>query len=219
MMYLDLDEIDDVLRLSPWWSKSRWALASFIREDFLGDESCDLKKSVANRIFEETGVVHRGPIRMLANLRYFGFNINPIVTYYCFDELEQLQYIVAEVTNTPWGERKSYVLRCDPSLKRQRIHFNKGMHVSPFNPMDMHYQWRSNNPSKRLKLHIETWAENELVLDATLSLKRQGITSNSLNRTIWRYPWMTLKVAGAIYWQALKLCIKRVPIYGHPSTR
>lgn len=218
MMYLDLSELDRVLDLSPWWSRSRWSLARYVRSDFLGDSSVDLDCAIRTRIKEEAGVEHTGPIRLLANLRYFGFNINPIVTYYCFDEQEHLQYIVAEVTNTPWKEKKSYVLRCDPNLKQQRINFNKGMHVSPFNPMDMRYFWRSNNPAKRLSLNIETWRDDDVELDATLSLKRVDISRQSLNRTILRYPWMTVKVAGAIYWQAIKLLHKRVPFYGHPDT-
>lgn len=219
MMYLDLDEINSILQMSPWWSKSRWSLARFCREDFLGDKTVDLKQSICQRIFSETGFTHTGPIRMLANMRYFGFNINPIVTYYCFDTDENLQFIVAEVTNTPWKERKDYVLRCDPESKKQRIKFNKEMHVSPFNPMNMYYAWRSNCPAKRLKLHIETWGAEDKVLDATLSLRRTEITRKSLSRTLWCYPWMTFKVAATIYWQALKLCAKRVPIHAHPDAQ
>lgn len=218
MMYLDLSELDRVLALSPWWSRSRWSFARYVRSDFFGDKSVSLDCAIRARVKEETGVEHTGPIRLLANLRYFGFNINPIVTYYCFDEKEQLQCIVAEVTNTPWKEKKSYLLHCDPNLKQQRIYFNKGMHVSPFNPMDMQYFWRSNNPAKRLILNIETWRDDEVELDATLSLKRVNISRKSLNRIIYRYPWMTMKVAAAIYWQAINLLLKKVPFYGHPDT-
>lgn len=217
MMYIDLDELDSVLNLSRWWSKSRWALARFKRSDFLGDEVVGLYKSIRTAIQKETGYIQTGPIRMLANLRYFGFNINPIVSYYCFDESENLQFIVAEVTNTPWGQRKCYVLECDPSQKRQRIIFDKDMHVSPFNPMSMQYHWSSNVPASRLSLCIETRLNGEVVVDANLSLNRQEITEKSMNKLIFSYPWMTLKVAFAIYWQALRLWVKGVPFYGNPS--
>ena len=114
MMYLDLDELDEVLSMSPFWSKRRWRPARFQRSDFLGDPAVPLKQAVCDRIHEETGQRYVGRVCLLANLRYFGFVMNPIACYYCFDNQDNLQYIVAEVTNTPWNERQSYVLRCDP---------------------------------------------------------------------------------------------------------
>ena len=63
------------------------------------------------RIREETGEEHTGPIYLLANLRYFGISMNPIACYYCFDDAQRLQFLVAEVNNTPWNERHSYVMQ------------------------------------------------------------------------------------------------------------
>ena len=217
MMYLDLSELDRVLSLSPWWSKKKWRPARFERTDFFGDSAISLDQAIRNRIYEATGEAQTGPIRMLANLRYFGFNMNPITSYYCFDEHEKLTTIVTEVTNTPWKERKSYVLKCDPGQRIQRINFQKEMHVSPFNPMDMRYQWTSNNPSKVLSLNLETLQEGERQTDATMALKRREINASSLAGILLQHPWMTAKVASSIYWQALKLGIKRSPFYDHPK--
>jgi len=217
MMYLDLDELDEVLALSPFWSQKPWRPARFRRADFLGDPRVPLKQALRQRIHEDTGQWHDGPIRMLANLRYFGFSINPICCYYCFDVEESLRYIVVEVTNTPWNERQSYVLTCDPEKRLQRIDFQKLMHVSPFNPMDMKYRWRSNNPAGVLSLNLETERGDEAHVDATMALKRHEITAASLAGILLQHPWMTGKVAAAIYWQALKLWIKRNPFYNHPA--
>ncbi|NNE63867.1 MAG: DUF1365 domain-containing protein [Gammaproteobacteria bacterium] len=217
MMYLDLDELDAVFEQSPWWSKKPWRPARFERSDFLGDPQIPLDQAVRNRIFEEVGEWHKGPIRMLANLRYFGFIINPITCYYCFDENEKLQTIVTEVTNTPWSERISYVLKCDPQSRIQRISFQKGMHVSPFNPMDMTYRWSSNKPSKILSLNLETEQTGEKQMDATMVLKRQEINAGSLAGILVEHPWMTAKVVASIYWQALILAIKKAPFFSHPK--
>ena len=217
MMYLDLDELDLVLEKSPFWSRRAWRPARFERGDFHGDPALSLKQAIRVRIHEETGHWHDGPVRMLANLRYFGFIINPITCYYCFDSEEKLQYIVVEVTNTPWNERQSYVLVCDPKKRLQRIDFQKLMHVSPFNPMNMKYRWCSNNPSKMLSLNLETERGDEIHVDATMALKRREINAASLAGILLQHPWMTAKVVVAIYWEALKLWIKRNPFYDHPA--
>jgi len=217
MMYLDLAELDDILKLSPWWSDKPWRPARFERSDFLGDVRIPLDQAVRNRIFEETGEWHTGPIRMLANLRYFGFNMNPITCYYCFDETGELRSIVAEVTNTPWKERQSYVLKCDPEKRMQRISFQKQMHVSPFNPMDMTYRWSSNLPDKILSLNLETEYRGQRQVDATMALRRHEIDAGSLAAILVEHPWMTAKVVASIYWQALKLGVKRIPFHSHPK--
>lgn len=220
MPYLCLDELPELFDNNWFWSARRPALARFRREDFLGDPRVPLQQEVRRRIFEETGARHLGPIYLLANLRYFGFSMNPIACYYCFSEDEsRLEYLVAEVNNTPWNERHSYVLPGPGQGKWLRTEFDKQFHVSPFNPMAMRYLWRSSTPDKRLVLHMTNTEDGERIFDATLSLSAKPMTSASLNSILWRYPLMTAKVGLAIYWQALRLFLKRIPFHSHPKTR
>ena len=223
MMFLDLAELDDVFQGAKFWSVEGFALAQFKRTDFHGDPAIPLDQAVRQKIAKETGVYPKGAIRLLANIRYFGYIINPIACYYCFDDQEQLQFVVAEVNNTPWDERHSYVLQCDPKQKYQRIKFNKAMHVSPFNSMDIEYNWRSSLPSDVLRIHMQNWrqendsVEAEMEFDATLVLDREEITPKGLNKLIWQYPLMTIKVVVAIYWEALRLFAKGVSVNDHPN--
>ena len=90
------------------------------------------------------------------------------------------------------------------------------MHVSPFNPMDMTYRWCSNQPETLLTLNLETEKDKAVHMDATMVLKRCEISAGALNRIMLQFPWMTGKVAFSIYWQALKLWLKRNPVYDHP---
>ena len=219
MPFLHLDEIDEVLGLCRLWSRRRLSAARFRREDFLGDPNRSLQDEVRRRIREETGAEHRGPIYMLANLRYFGLQMNPLACYYCFDDDETtLEYLVAEVTNTPWTERHSYVLSGAPGQRVLREDFDKVFHVSPFNPMAMRYRWRSNRPGKRLAIHLENHTPRGREFDATLALGAEPLSAAALRRVLWRFPLMTAKVAAAIYWQALQLFLKRVPVHPHPKT-
>lgn len=218
MLYLCLDEVAEILDSTRFWSASGKALAEFRRSDFLGDPNVPLQDEVRRRIREETGEVHTGPIYLLANLRYFGFVMNPIACYYCFNADEsKLEYVVAEVNNTPWDERHSYVLAGPDTGVWLNTSFDKEFHVSPFNPMAMRYHWRSNTPAKRLVLHMENSAEGEKVFDATLALSARPMTASNMDKLLLRYPLMTVKVALAIYWQALRLYFKGVPVYTHPG--
>ena len=220
MPFICLDELPGLFRGNPLWSSTRLAPARFRREDFLGDPRRPLVDEVRRRIREETGERHSGPIYLLANLRYFGIQMNPIACYYCYsDDESRLEYLVAEVTNTPWDERHSYVLRGPETGRWLQTGFDKAFHVSPFNPMDMRYRWRSNLPDRRLVLHLANESGGETVFDATLSLKARPMTAAALNAQLLLYPFMTARVALAIYWQALKLFLKGVPIHAHPRTK
>ncbi|MEO0443517.1 MAG: DUF1365 domain-containing protein [Pseudomonadota bacterium] len=220
MVYLDLQEIDQVFSQSSWWSYQKKNLASLQRKDFLdGSDKGSLYDGVADLVERETGLRPPGPIRMLTNLRYFNFIINPITCYYCFDKSGQyLETIVAEVTNTPWRQRCHYVLSFDKqSINRQRLTFSKTMHVSPFQPMDLEYHWRGKTPSAELFVHIDVSKQSKNIFDATMMLKRQAMTEKTMNAFLFRYPWMTLQVFAGIYWQALKLAIKRIPYFSNPG--
>ena len=112
MMYLDLSELDTVFKHHWFWSTRKAALARFRRENHLGDAAVPLDQAVRDLVQGETGSLPQGPIRLLTNLSYFGYCFNPVSFYYCFDAGDQhVETIVAEVNNTPWGERHCYVLR------------------------------------------------------------------------------------------------------------
>ena len=183
MPYIALDELSSIFSNNRFWSATGPALARFKRSDFLGDPELPLDQEVRRRIKEETGVIHQGPIFLLANMRYFGFQMNPIACYYCYNEDQsKLEFLVAEVTNTPWSERHSYVLRGPEQGNWLQTEFDKEFHVSPFIPMDMRYHWRSNAPDKRLILHMDTLNTEGKLFDASLTLYAEPMTPKSLNK-------------------------------------
>jgi DUF1365 family protein len=223
MLYVDLAELPRLFDRHWFWSARRAACARFRREDHFGDPAVPLDQSVRELVASETGQRPAGPIRLLTHLRYFGHVFNPVSFYYCFDEDdEQVETIVAEVNNTPWGEQHCYVLPQSMNAGtegRCRYFPEKVMHVSPFMQMDIDYDWRFNSPGEALTVHMENARQGRKIFDATLVLDRRDISSASLARALAGYPLMTVKVVVAIYWQALKLWLKGAPLHDHPDKR
>ncbi len=217
MMYLDLRELPELFKPFWCWSYQSWNIASFFRKDYADGEVTDLDSTIRNLIKQETGKICTGPIRMLTHLRYFGFIFNPVSFYYCFDQQGKvLEFIVAEITNTPWKERHSYVLDCSNRTEPNRFQFNKNFHISPFMPMEMEYDWHFERPHERLFVHMNNLKGNVKHFDATMNLKRIEINRSNLLKTLIGFPFMTLKVIVAIYLHAFKLWLKRVPFIPHP---
>lgn len=220
LVMLDLAEIDAVLALHPLFKREHGAIASFRRSDYLGDPSLPLDEAVRARVFEVLERRPAGPIRLLTHLRYFGHCFNPVSFYYCYQaDGEALDCIVAEITNTPWKERHSYVLdpaAATPRGSARQWQFAKAFHVSPFIPMQRDYCWRLGVPGETLQVHMQVLEETRAQFDATLRLERQPMSRAALSRLLWRYPAMTLRVVAAIHWQALLTWCKRNTFYPHP---
>jgi len=209
MAWLDLDELDALPAVGI--RRNRFAAAAFYDADYpLG---APLKENALDRLESLTGERPDGRVMLLTQLRYLGLHFNPVNLYYCFDRADTLRWVLAEVRNTPWNERHYYAVDGQRALP-----LKKAFHVSPFNPMDMVYHWRFNRPGKTLHMHIENHRESK-VFDATLILKREPLTRKNLRSLLLRIPLMTLKTVLAIYWQALRLWLKRVPLYSHPANR
>jgi uncharacterized protein len=217
LAYIDLDELP--MLLGGRLLSSRPGPARFRRRHYLGDEHVPLTDAVRHVVAEQAGVRPSGPIRVLCNLSSYGHCFNPVSFYYCMDATAgSVEAVVAEVTNTPWGERHAYVLarsaRTAPVLAGNST---KALHVSPFMGMGQSYEWRVSVPGETLAVHIASSHNGELAFDATLALRRQQLTGASLARMSARYPASALRMLALIYAQALRLKLKGVPVHPHPK--
>jgi DUF1365 family protein len=223
-MFLDLAELPEVFDLHPLWSYERFNIASFRRRDHFGDAAIPLDQAVRDLVEEQLGSRPEGPIRLLTHLRYLGHCFNPASFYYCYDASDtHVETIVVEIHNTPWGERHCYVLGADQNehpLETWRRHrFDKAFHVSPFIDFDIQYDWRFQVPGESIRVHMIDYEKGERLFDASLALQRHPLSRQALTSYLVRYPAMTAKVILLIYWQALRLLLKKTPFFTHPKKR
>jgi len=214
---VDLDELPHLLDRIPLWSSRRRAPARYRRADYLrghGD-SLPLADAARDLVAERTGLRPGGPVTMLANPRYWGVGFNPVSFYFLHGEDGPVEAMIAEVTSTPWKERRSYVLTAGPGGLSGR--FEKLMHVSPFMPMEQTYEWRATEPGERLSVSIRNRQEGRIVFEAGLALERREMTPRAMREILFRYPPMTVSTIARIYWNAARLKTKGAPYFRRPE--
>ncbi len=212
MLYFDLAELPRALAQHPLWSASRPAPGRIRRRDLLGNPAVALDTAVRDEAACQTGRRPEGPIRLLTTPRTYGHAFNPVSFYYCFAPGgEEVEAVVAEVTNTPWGERHAYVM--DPSGGGSE----KAFHVSPFMDMDHRYRWQLSAPGETLAISIASDRAGQRVFDAAMRLERAPLDRAALTRVLLRYPAAGLVTLARIYGQALALKRKGAPSFPHPG--
>lgn len=215
MPLVDLEEVAS-LDLAPLWRAERWAPMTFRRRDFLGDPTIPLATAVRDLVEQRLAWRPEGPICLLAHHRTWGWCFNPIALYYCYEaDGESLAAVVADVTNTPWGESHAYVIDAREGLG-QLSDEKKEMHVSPFLPMDLSYRFRLNAPGERCGFSVSVMRGDDLAFRAGLALTRRALNRREVARALLLHPLQTHWVSLSIYLHAARLWLRRATFVAHP---
>ena len=222
-LYLDLDELPQLLQRLPLLSDRRFAWASCYRPDHLGAREQPLDVAARDCVQQVTQQRPRGPIRLLTQWRCWGYYFSPLNLYFCYSDQDtsQIEAIVAEVNNTPWRQQHCYVLWSGNRTARQRLAFqhDKAFHVSPFLDLNLQYHWQIAAPAKRLVVHLATRCHDQRLFDATMSLQRYELNTHSWLAMTIRHPLVPFRVLAAIYYEAFQLWRRKCPYYAHPQSR
>jgi DUF1365 family protein len=219
MPLFDLGELTGLLDPIPLWSARRPAPARLRCGDFLGDSTLPLAERARDLSLDRIGRRPAGAVRLLANPRYLGVGFNPVSFFFLHGpDGSSVEAVIAEVTNTPWGERHSYVLdgrTRDPSGAIEG-EFEKRMHVSPFQPMEQRYEISVSDPSEELRVVIRNLEAGSEVFTATMALRRRELNRARMVGLLLRYPPSTIATLARIYANAVKLRLKGARFHPHP---
>lgn len=178
-------------------------------------------------------------VQLITHLTYFGYCFNPVSFYYIYkndpNEINsrsisgrEVDFIITEVSNTPWIEQHSYLLHEDiEKTKIIRDHekktfqgiWDKNFHVSPFMEMDYKYDFTFSTLSDNIwvKSKLLKKESNEIWFTASFDLKRIDFTPLNILYVLTFYPIQTRLIQVYIHIEAFKLWWKGIPTFSHPN--
>ncbi|TCT06924.1 DUF1365 domain-containing protein [Aquabacter spiritensis] len=216
-LLIDLDTIDaDCARLR-LLSHNRFNLFSIHDRDFASGIQAPLKPQVERHLRAAGLAPDGGRILLLCMPRMLGFVFNPLSIYFCHDRTGRLIATLYEVSNT-FGERHSYLLPANAAadgIVRQSS--RKRFFVSPFLDLAFDYAFRLRPPGDAFQLAIKVSDADGPVLTAVHTAAREPLSDAALARAFVEFPVMTVKVVAAIYWEAVRLWIRGVPLHRKPA--
>lgn len=224
MLWLDLDELPGALDAHRGWGASRRALRGVRRSQQHGDPRTPLADAIRATCARETGRVPGGPTRLLVSPHLLGRGFNPVAFGYCWGADGELDAVLAEVTNTPWGERHAYVLDARAGRRPDGLletGMDKAFHVSPLMGMDHRYRWSTTEPGEELRVRITSrdasTPEGRTVFGAELDLRRRPLDRDGLRAVARAAPLGPLGALTRIYVHALVERLKGAPWHAHPE--
>ena len=226
---LDLDELDLLDRELRLFSHGGTNVFAFHDDDYAATLSPSVRAAAPvaglrdgiEALLAGEDIAAPAAIRLVTNLRTFGYVFNPVSFFCCYDAHGALTAVVAEVNNT-YGGRLRYVLGPAQRLpdRRGRIGFRhvRELFVSPFlhGPAAYEFWFDPVIDPPRLAIGMTVEQEGRRVFVARLDGARAPLSDRVLLAAAVRYPVMSAQVIGLIHWQALKLRLAGVP-YRRPA--
>ena len=201
-LFLDLDEIEKLEKTNLIFSLNKFNIFSFYNKDHGERDGKSLKDWVLSNLkkFKIQGNVNK--VKLLCYPRIFGYVFNPLSIFYCYENNE-LKAIFYEVKNT-FNEQHTYIFKTKDKHKIEQT-CKKKFYVSPFMDMETYYDFKLQNPNEKLFVSIKQNDKKGIVLTAVQTGDRKEFNLRQLITNFFKYPLMTVKIIGAIHFEAFLL--------------
>lgn len=214
-LLLDLDELEGLDRNLRLFAHNQRAVFSFHDSDHGSGKKTGLKDWVRDQLENANLWIPGMRVAVLCYPRVFGYVFNPLTVYFCRTAEGELRAVLYEVSNT-FKERHTYVIPAGIGRDGQFRHeCAKEMYVSPFLPMDCRYRFRIAPPSNRVLIAINESDPDGPLLHASFAGHHRPLSDRTLLKALATYPLMTLKIMGAIHFEALLLWLKGITVHRH----
>ncbi|MDZ8119305.1 DUF1365 domain-containing protein [Pontiella agarivorans] len=214
---IDLSELPALNRQVRGFGYNHWKPVSLRDSDYLTGAG-----GFRERLAEYIDVSKVERIVLVTVARFMARVFNPVSFYYCLNADDRPVCMVAEVNNT-FKERHLYIMKSDGTFPVKCRH-SKRFHVSPFNPMDGHYEFTFSEPGEQLRIGIRLIRNEQTVLDAALWGTGRELTTSNLWKTVLPHPFTAaltmprILVQAAILHYRKKLQVFRKPAPADPNT-
>ena len=210
-LLIDLDELNTLNDLIPYFSYNRFNLISFYDKDHGYRDGSSLKQWVIKNL-KDAGINNQEiNIKLLCYPRIFGYVFNPLSVFFVYDKSKSLIAILYEVKNT-FGEQHTYVFQINSYQNLIENNCVKKFFVSPFMDLKSEYFFKILIPGNKLSVVIDQRDSEGKLLFASQDGKRSELTSKNLLFSYLKHPLMTFKIISAIHFEALRLWLKGIKL-------